>query len=114
MASAIIASIVAGFIKPTSAIIFGQLFNALTDYGAGAVDASVMLDRISKWCIALTALGGATWILEWALLSLWLIFGEIQAKSIRQRMFAGMLEKNIEWYDLREDGIASLLSRLET
>ncbi|MBN6743362.1 hypothetical protein JKG47_23470, partial [Acidithiobacillus sp. MC6.1] len=79
MAGAVVASIFSGFIRPVSAIIFGQLFNALTDYGAGAVDAEQMLHRVSTWCIALTALGAATWIFEWAFLSLWLVFGELQA-----------------------------------
>lgn len=114
MASAVVASIFSGLIRPASAIIFGQLFNALTDYGAGAADAKDMLHRVTTWCIALTALGAATWTFEWAFLSLWLVFGELQAKSVRQQMFAGLVEKNVEWYDLREDGIASLLSRIET
>lgn len=114
MAGAVVSSIFSGLIRPASAIIFGQLFNALTDYGAGAVDAREMLHRVSTWCIALTALGAATWIFEWSFLSLWLVFGELQAKSVRQQTFAGLLEKNVEWYDLREDGIASLLSRIET
>jgi hypothetical protein len=29
-------------------------------------------------------------------------------------MFSGMRDKSMEWYDLREDGIASLLNRIET
>jgi len=114
LSSAAVTSMLAGLIRPTSAIIFGQLFGALTDYGAGSIESQDMLHRISTWCIALTALGAATWIFEWTFLSSWLVFGELQAKSVRQQMFAGMLEKKVEWYDLREDGIASLLSRIET
>ena len=114
IASALVASILAGLIRPASAIIFGQLFNTLTDYGSDVIDAKEMLHRISTWCLALTALGIATWITEWLFFSMWMIFGELQAKSVRQQMFAGMLEKNVEWYDLREDGIAPLLSRIET
>ena len=114
IAGAVIASIFAGLVRPVSAIIFGRIFNALTNYGAGTVDAKGMLDEVSTWCIGLTVLGAATWIAEGAFFSLWLVFGELQAKSVRQQMFSDMLDKSMEWYDLREDGIASLLSRIET
>ena len=86
----------------------------MTNYGAGTVDAEEMLHEVSMWCIGLTVLGAATWVVEGAFFSLWLVFGELQAKSVRQQMFSSMLDKNIEWYDLCEDGIASLLSRIET
>jgi ATP-binding cassette subfamily B (MDR/TAP) protein 1 len=114
LATAIAASIFAGLIRPTSAIIFGQLFNTLTNYGAGSYDEKETLHRITTWCLALAALGAATWFLEWPFLSLWLLFGEIQAKSIRQQIFTRILEKNMEWYDLRRDGIGSLSTRIET
>jgi ATP-binding cassette subfamily B (MDR/TAP) protein 1 len=62
----------------------------------------------------LTALGVAAWILEGILLSSWMVFGELQAQSARRKMFTGMLDKEMEWYDLREDGIGSLLIRIQT
>ena len=113
-AAAVVASIFTGLIRPISAIIFGKIFNCFTDYGAGTVDLKETTDTISTWCIALTALGAGTWIVEWAFFYLWILFGELQAKSVRQQMFLGLLHKNMEWYDRREDGIGSLLIRIET
>jgi ATP-binding cassette subfamily B (MDR/TAP) protein 1 len=110
----LVASIFAGLIRPTAAILFGKLFNALTDHGGGNMDAKEMLHEVSMWCIGLTVLGAGTLIVEGVFFSLWLLFGELQAKCVRQMMFSGMLEKSMEWYDLREDGIASLLNRIET
>lgn len=114
IASALVATILAGLIRPTAAILFGKLWNALTVYGAGDVDAKEMLHQVSIWCIALTVLGAGTWIVEGIFFTLWLLFGELQVKSVRQIMFSGMRDKSMEWYDLREDGIASLLNRIET
>jgi len=111
---AIVSAFLSGLIKPTSAVIYGQLFDTMTDYGAGSVDTGEMVHRISKWCIGLTLLAVGTWIVEWVFLWCWIVFGELQAKSARHQIFASMLEKNIEWYDLGEDGIAALLSRIET
>ena len=113
-AGAVVASIFSGLIRPTSAIIFGKLFGALTDYGARNVNSEELLHKVSIWCMGLALLGVATWIVEAGFFSLWLIFGELQAKCARQKMFSGMLDKNMEWYDLHEDGVASLLSRIET
>ncbi|KAF7893244.1 uncharacterized protein EAF02_000782 [Botrytis sinoallii] len=70
--------------------------------------------QVSKWCIAITILGGAVWLFEGLFLCSWMVFGELQARSVRERMFAGMLEKDLEWFDLRKDGIGSLLIRIET
>jgi ATP-binding cassette subfamily B (MDR/TAP) protein 1 len=41
-------------------------------------------------------------------------FGELQARTARREIFDSMLEKEMEWYDSREDGIGSLLIRLQT
>ena len=111
---AALATIGAGILKPISAIFYGNIFSALAKFGAGALNGQETLQQISKWCIALVAVGGGAWLFEGALLSTWMIFGELQAKSVREQMFTGMLEKDMEWYDLREDGIGSLLIRIQT
>lgn len=107
------ATIVAGIVKPVAAIFYGKAFGVLTNFGSGAANSTQTLHEISKWCIALTALGIAAWILGGALLSTWIIFGELQAKSARQQIFTGMVDREMEWYDLREDGIGSLLNRIQ-
>ena len=109
-----ISTILAGLLKPTAAIFFGNIFSILAKFGGGTLDANGMLKEISTWCLALTILGLAAWVFEGFFLSAWIIFGELQAKSVRQKMFTGMLDKEMEWYDLREDGIGSLLIRIQT
>lgn len=110
----IIFAIVSGVLKPISAIFYGNIFSALTQFGSGNITAQETLHRVSKWCIAISVLGGAVWLFEGLFLCSWMIFGELQARSVREKMFAGMLEKDLEWFDLRKDGIGSLLIRIET
>ncbi|QSZ31249.1 hypothetical protein DSL72_000812 [Monilinia vaccinii-corymbosi] len=110
----IIFAIASGVLKPISAIFYGNIFGSLTDYGGGVITAQETLHRVSKWCIAISVLGGAVWLFEGLFLCSWVIFGELQARSVREKMFAGMLEKDLEWFDLRKDGIGSLLIRIET
>ncbi|KAF7856120.1 hypothetical protein EAF04_010073 [Stromatinia cepivora] len=110
----IIFAIVSGILKPISAIFYGNIFSALTHFGSGGITAQETLHQVSKWCIAISVLGGAVWLFEGLFLCSWMIFGELQARSVREKMFAGMLEKDLEWFDLRKDGIGSLLIRIET
>ncbi len=111
---ALVTTISAGLLKPISAILLGNVFTDLTSYGSGKASAHETLHNVSIWCIAFTALGVAAWLFEGLFLSAWMVFGELQAHSVRERMFEGMLTKDMEWYDSRKDGIASLTSRIQT
>lgn len=110
----VISSIGAGIPQPTSAIFYGYIFSDLAKYGAGNATGKDTLKNISIWCIALTILGAVAWVVQGGSLCSWMIFGEVQAKTVRKAMFEGMLEKDMEWYDLRKDGVASLLVRIHT
>ena len=114
LALAILFAILSSLLKPASAILFGKLFSTLVKYGAGRIDLQDALKEVSWWCIALTALGFVAWLADGIYLSQWMRFGELQAKSVREQMFAGLLDKNMEWYDLREDGIDALVVRIQT
>jgi ATP-binding cassette subfamily B (MDR/TAP) protein 1 len=107
-------TIVAGVMKPASAIFFGDIFSVLSKFGAGTLDAKATLHQTSIWCIVLVALGIGAWIAEGIFFSAWIIFGELQAQVVRTKLFDALLEKEQEWYDLREDGIGSLLIRIQT
>lgn len=57
-------TLLAGVMKPASAIFFGNIFSVLSKYGAGNLTAQAALHQISIWCISLVALGVAAWIAE--------------------------------------------------
>lgn len=64
--------------------------------------------------LALVGLGSASGLLNAGYFMFWILFGELQAKSARDKLFEGMLEKEMEWYDMRKSGIDTLISRLQT
>jgi len=111
---AIIITVSCGVIKPAAAFFYGKIFAVLALFGGRQLDGHDTLQQISTWCVALTILGVLAWLVNGALLSSWMVFGELQAKSVREKMFIGLLDKDMEWYDLREDGISSLLTRIQT
>ncbi|KAK0122067.1 hypothetical protein ONS95_010331 [Cadophora gregata] len=111
---AVFSSLLSALLKPALAIFFGKIFSNFTKFGLGVMSGPEALIAISRWCIALVSLGGAAWLIEGVFLSSWMVFGELQAKSVREQMFVGLLDKEMEWYDLRQDGSGSLLIRLQT
>lgn len=114
LAFAIGATTISGCVKPASAILYGKIFTSFTKFGMGALSPQQTLHQIATWCIALACLGGVAWAIEAAFFSSWVIFGESQARDVRLRMFDGMLNRPIEWYDMRQDGIGTLLVRIQT
>lgn len=78
------------------------------------MSAEQLIHRVSGWCVALAIVGAGTWVVQGASLSSWMVFGELQAKGAREGVSDALLEKDVEWYDLRSDGIGSLLIRIQT
>jgi ATP-binding cassette subfamily B (MDR/TAP) protein 1 len=114
MAIALVLTLASALFRPTAAVFFGKIFSILTRFGAGNATAQDTLHGVAKWCTALVGLGGIAWVVEGIFLSSWMAFGESQAKYVRHEMFEGMLDKEMEWYDSRQDGIGSLLIRIQT
>jgi len=111
---AIIFSIASGIVIPALALFLGGVFDSFTNFGAGTLSASELVKKVSWDGLALVGLGSASWLLNGGYFMLWLAFGELQAKSVRDKLFDGMLEKDMEWYDMRKNGIGALLPRFQT
>lgn len=111
---AILLSMIAGAIRPVLAIFLGYVFEELLSFGAGDSTKSDLLHNVTTWTVAISGVGMATLLTNGAFFSLWLVFGEMQARSVGDMAFLSMLEKDMEWYDLRADGIGSLLIRIQT
>jgi ABC-type multidrug transport system fused ATPase/permease subunit len=111
---ALLLTTIAGAIKPAIAIFLGLIFDELANFGSGSITGDELLKGVSTWCIALTGLGVATMLVNGGFFYLWLVFGEMQARSVRDKSFLSMMEKDMEWYDLRAEGIGSLLVRIQT
>lgn len=111
---ALILSVASGIIIPVLAVVLGKIFGLFTDFGSNKISGSELVKKVSVYGIALVGLGSASGLLNAGYFMIWLIFGELQAKSVRDRLFDGMLEKEMEWYDMRKNGVETLISRLQT
>ena len=107
-------SVASGLIIPALAIFLGKIFDPFTSFGGGGISGPDLVKRVSTYGIALVGLGSTSGILNALFFGSWLLFGELQAKSARETLFSAMLEKDLEWYDMRKDGVEALIARQQT
>ena len=111
---ALIISVASGIIVPALALFFGKIFNYFTRFGAGQIDGLDLKQDVSNYAYYLVGLGCASGLLNACFYMLWMIFGELQAKGAREKLFNGMIEKEMEWYDRLNAGISTHSSRLQS
>lgn len=110
----LILSVASGVIIPAIAIILGKIFDVFTIYGSKTISGSELVHQVTTFGVALAVLGCVSGILNAGFFMSWVVSGELQAKSAKEKLFEDMLEKEIEWYDLRKAGINTFISRLQT
>jgi len=111
---ALVLSIASGIVIPALAIFLGKIFNLFSHFGAGNLTGRDLVHKVTIDCFGLVGLGSASWILNGGYFMAWLVFGELQAKSVRDKLYANLLEKDLEWFEIRRDGVGALLPRLQT
>ena len=111
---ALITSVVSGMIVPALALFFGKIFNYFTSFGGNQISGLDLKQDVSSYACYLFGLGCASGLLNACFYMLWMIFGELQAKGAREKLFNGMIEKEMEWYDRRTAGISTHSSRLQS
>ncbi|PNP51805.1 hypothetical protein THARTR1_07574 [Trichoderma harzianum] len=111
LTAAVVASAAFASIKSVQSIILGKIFDVVSDFGAGHRSGNETMDQISHWGLILLGMGVGNWLASTAFLALWVIFGELQANSVRQGIFQGLLSRKMSWYDSLDQGVSSLLTR---
>lgn len=113
LATGTLSGILAGAASPAQTLIIGKLYGGFTDYASGTTDKDQFMRLETKYVIYLVGIAAGSWLLHTIDFFAWVAFGELQAKSARDRLFHGLLDKDIEWYDMRKNGIGALLPRLQ-
>ncbi|KAF5983553.1 ABC transporter [Fusarium bulbicola] len=113
IAALLAAGFSAGF-KTVLSVILGKVFDIIAGFGNGSLSGDEALSQVGRWAIVLVGLGIGNWIASTTFLALWVIFGELQACSVRQDIFASLLSKDMAWFDSQSEGISSLLIRIQT
>ncbi|KAL7807101.1 ABC-transporter [Trichoderma gracile] len=112
--AALVASAAIASIKSLLSVVLGKTFDAVSDFGVGHGSGSETLNNVAHWALILLGMGIADWVASTALLLLWIIFGELQANSARKVIFESLLSKKMSWFDSLDQGISSLLVRIQT
>lgn len=105
-------AVAASLTTPALAILFGKIFNAFTLFGAGSIAGRNLVERVTSDCVGLACLGAVSWALNAGYFTLFILFGELQAASARDRLFGELLKRNLEWFEAQQDGTGALLSSL--
>lgn len=98
---------------PIFSIIYGLIFGAYSDYGGEEINGDELLSEVNGLCLIMTGIAAANWILNSIFFFLFLLFGELQAKSARTRVFDVLIRKDMAWFDMRESGIAAFLPTIQ-
>ncbi|OAX84230.1 hypothetical protein ACJ72_01392 [Emergomyces africanus] len=104
----------AGALVPMLAVLLGKIFGAFSRFGEGSLTPGQLIHAISAQCVYLLALGSIIWLLQTCHFTFWMAFGELQAKSAREKSFMELLKKDISWFEANQDGISALLPRIQT
>ncbi|KAJ4393711.1 ATP-dependent permease [Gnomoniopsis smithogilvyi] len=110
---AIVAAACAAGVKSSNAVFLGKFLDIDTSLGNGTISSEKAAANVASICITFTALGAASWIFNWAFMTAWIIFGELNAKSAREKLFTKILHKDMGWFDSQEEGVSSALSSIQ-
>jgi ATP-binding cassette subfamily B (MDR/TAP) protein 1 len=96
--------------KIVFAFYLGQLFELFTQLGNGTTKGPQMLEGVRSNILILLVIGGVSWVLNAGFLFIWITFAEFQVRCVRQELFTKLLDQDLSWYDMKEQGMGSFLS----
>ncbi|KAI1347132.1 P-loop containing nucleoside triphosphate hydrolase protein [Xylaria sp. FL0043] len=114
LVAGLIGAVLSGAFMTSMSILLGRIFAVISQFGSGHLSGTDTAAQVSSWCVLLAVVGGAGFFVNFAFMFSWIAFSELQARTIRGRMFHGLLEKEMQWFDAQQDGVASLLVRTQT
>lgn len=109
----IVTASLAALLMPVFAIVYGLIFREYTYYGAGNSDSDKLISGVTRLCIILTGVTTVSWVANSFYFFFFLTFGELQARSARNRIFDALMKKDMAWFDMREAGIAAFLPTVQ-
>lgn len=106
-------ALLGGCVTPVLAIFLGNVFNLFTEFGAGQIAAHGLRSQIVTNCLGMIGLGVAGWILNGTYFAMFVAFGEMQASTIRRKVFAELLKRDVEWFEAQSEGSGAFLSGIQ-
>jgi ATP-binding cassette subfamily B (MDR/TAP) protein 1 len=109
IACAVVTAAVVAAGKTVYTVLLGKIFDISTKYGSNLLGGQETLTQISQWLAYLTVLGVAVWLSSSLDMALWITSGELRAVTARKTLFSTMIQKEMDWFDSRGDGMSSLV-----
>lgn len=106
-------ALLAGCVTPVLATFLGNVFDAFTSFGAGQLAADGLRSKIVASCFGMLGLGVTGWFLNSAYFAVFVAFGELQASNIRTKVFADLIQRDIEWFEAQQEGSGAFLSGVQ-
>lgn len=100
--------------QPASTVFLGKFSNTVAQFGTGLIDSTQLRQQSLTAVYGFVGVGCCTLIVDACMFSMWAIFGDLQARHAREDLFRGLVQKDIEWFETKESGVAPLLTRLQT
>ena len=113
LGATIFTATVAALTMPVQTIVYGLIFRQFANFASGSLSSLGLTRKVSEYCLYMTALAAVNWLSNSLYYMLAVTFGELQARSARDRIFEALLKKDLEWYDTRETGIAAILPTIQ-
>lgn len=114
LAGALAAAAFVAALRTLLSVILGQIFDLISQFGQGARTGHSTLADVSTWCLVLVGMGIGSWTANSSFLSLWVVFGELQANEAREQVFSSLLSKQVEWFESLKGGVEGLHARIHT
>lgn len=109
---ALCCSAISGAAVPVQSYLVGQVFQSFTQFASGTRDVSSFKHILSKYIVYTAFVATAHGLASMTSFFCFHVFGDLQARSAREKIFATLLHRNIGWFDTRQDGINALSTRL--
>jgi len=108
----LLSSVAVGALIPIQAYLLGKITQKLSSFGTGQGDNTEK--SALQWLSYLAWFSCGVWLVNGIFFFSWVLFGELQARAAREKLFKSMLRRDIEWFDKRKDGVGSLVTRIQT
>jgi ATP-binding cassette subfamily B (MDR/TAP) protein 1 len=110
---ALLSALVAAASLPVFAVMYGLIFQKYTDFAAGKIGSAAFRSGVTRYCLILMGVAALNWMANSFYFFFFLTFGELQARSARNRIFDALSRKDMAWYDTRETGTVAFLPAIQ-
>jgi ATP-binding cassette subfamily B (MDR/TAP) protein 1 len=109
----VLCSIIVGSVPALQTYLLGKIFARFAKFGTGALTEADFEEEIARYDIYLVLLGALCWSFGGSMFAGWAWFGALQARSVRERLFNGLVNRPMSWFDQRQDGIGALTTKMQ-